>query len=70
MATKRTRVRTRQTMVSPDGSQFIPVTVKMPVPLFDGLESGVAAHGETDLSKFVRTAVREKLARMGVVVPG
>ncbi len=48
--------------------------VWMPVSLVDWLDEGVRAQHarleEADRSKFVRAAIREKLSRLGVRVPG
>jgi hypothetical protein len=46
-------------------SKLIPIWA--PVPLIDGLDKGVKVT-DLDRSKFIRAAIREKLANCGIVI--
>lgn len=43
------------------------LTVWAPIPLLDGLDQGVRMT-DSDKSKFIRTAIREKLTKCGIVI--
>lgn len=54
--------RKRKVSLSADGTPYISVTVKLPQTVFDEMRRAIRHLGETDQSKFVRSAVRSRIA--------
>ena len=58
--------RKRKTYRSADGTEFVPVTVKLPMWLFRALQKAIRSESETDQTKFVRKALRERVLGCGI----
>jgi metal-responsive CopG/Arc/MetJ family transcriptional regulator len=48
--------------------ELVPVTIKLPLSLYDRLETALA-NGDTDRSKFTRNAIRAHLESFGLSEP-